>query len=62
MNINQETVNNGVLSEFAYIKFENYTGNLENSKNIEKWIDDSPKDISGIPPIRIEAMKEILQD
>lgn len=59
MEYTEEIRINALLSEFAYIKFENYGGVYTNEKELEDFIDSSE---SGVADDRKEAMKDLLND
>jgi hypothetical protein len=61
MQITQEIVDFGLLSELAYLRLENLPeSDRYNNKTIKAFIDNMDKKISGIDPDRKEAIKAIL--
>lgn len=56
----QEIAENGLLSELAYLKLENYNKSLENTEDLQKFIEDNPEKVTGIDPNRKEQMKSLL--
>jgi hypothetical protein len=59
MEYTEEIGTNALLSEFAYIKFENYIFDFSNEDLLRKFIDSSE---SGVDDDRKEAMKNLLND
>ena len=60
MHIGKETVTNGLLAEFGYVKLESYNHDIHNIEKLKNFIDDEK--LSGVKPDRQEAMKEVLQN
>jgi hypothetical protein len=48
MEISQNILDKGLLSELAYLKLENFSGNYSISKDISDFINENNEDITGI--------------
>ena len=57
MNVTQTTVDYGLLSELAYLRLENFSGNYKNIEQVKDFIN---SDESGISDNRKETIKNIL--